>query len=89
MFVFQITQNEVESHRKTVLSVVKSCEKLTQSSCQNDTLNGIKRELPLKKAQHWERRWQNLYLKCLEWQCYIEDQINNLTVEVRYLILYE
>lgn len=85
--MFQVVQRDVESHGKIVLSVVKLCEKHSQnnSSPVDDALNGVKRESPLRKAQRWERRWHLLYLKCLEWQYYIEEQIKNLSIEVVYI----
>lgn len=67
--------------------MVKFCEKLSQNGSDTDAVKDGRRETPLKTAQHWERRWHLLYLKCLEWQCYIEEQLNNLkkkkTIEVR------
>lgn len=80
----------MESHGKIVLSVVKLCEKHSQNndSQVNDALNeGVKKESALRKAQRWERRWHLLYLKCLEWQYYIEEQINSLSTEV-FAILF-
>ncbi|XP_065202336.1 klarsicht protein [Planococcus citri] len=74
----EIIQRDVESHGKTVLTVVKFCEKLSQSGTESDGVKDARCETPLKTAQHWERRWHFLYLRCLEWQCYIEEQLNNL-----------
>lgn len=88
MFWLQVIQRDVESHHKTVQSVVKLCEKLSQSNAQTGILNGVRRESPLQKAQRWERRWQQLYLRCIEWQCYIEQRLEYLRFEVSFGIFH-
>lgn len=82
----QVIQRDVESHHKTVQSVVKLCEKLPQNNTQTRSSNGVRQESPLQKAQRWERRWQQLYLRCLEWQCYIEQRLEYLRFEVSVCI---
>ena len=85
--LFQLVQRDVESHGKTILSVIKLCERYSQGQEGLRIDRGVdvvKRESPLEKAQHWERRWHLLYLKCLEWQFYIEERINNFKTEVSH-----
>lgn len=86
VFWLQVIQRDVECHHKTVQSVVKLCEKLSQSNHPTGPLNGVRRESPLQKAQRWERRWQQLYLRCIEWQCYIEQRLEYLRFEVSFIL---
>lgn len=62
----QVLHREIENHGKIVSSVVK-LSKRTESSC--NTINAF------RVASGLERRWHLLFLRSLEWQCYIESLV--------------
>lgn len=60
---FQVLHRDIENHGKIVSSVVKLCKR-TDASCNTANVRRV--------ANGLERRWHLLFLRSLEWQCYIE-----------------
>ncbi|KAF5287452.1 hypothetical protein FQA39_LY15908 [Lamprigera yunnana] len=61
----KVLHRDIESHGKIVSSVVKLCK-----AQKNDV--GIDGASVRRAARSLERRWHLLFLRSLEWQCYID-----------------
>jgi len=71
-------QQDIESHSRIVSAILKLSERLQQSknalaagSLEFDTID--------VSAHNLERRWHNVWLQSLEWQCRLEDAIARKT----------
>uniref|UniRef100_A0A0K8SH65 Uncharacterized protein n=2 Tax=Lygus hesperus TaxID=30085 RepID=A0A0K8SH65_LYGHE len=79
----EIVRREVWSHGKIVRSLLRLCERL---SCGEEGDGGswvprgrrVEREDVAKYAQGLEKRWQLLYLDCLELECAIQHKTSTL-----------
>lgn len=58
---YKVLHKDIENHGKIVNSIVKLCERTPNCSLSNVTA--------------LERRWHLLFLRSMEWQCYIETYI--------------
>ncbi|RNA25322.1 nesprin-1 [Brachionus plicatilis] len=63
-------QNDIESHAKIINSVLKLSTKLNQEHNENATL--------YENGMYLQNRWHCLWLKSLEWQCRLEQEINRI-----------
>lgn len=77
-FLFQVLHRDIENHGKIVGSVVKLCKR-TDSKC-NTTNNNNARRI----ANGLERRWHLLFLRSLEWQCYLESLSKKQNLRVSF-----
>ena len=64
---FQAAHQEIKSHGQTIKSIVSICEQFSSRSQQ-------KRASNQDVGRSIERRWHCLWLRSLEWQCYLEQQ---------------
>lgn len=64
----KVLQQDIESHSRIVSAVLKLSERLHDS--QDDL------DLPARTAHNIERRWHEVWLQSLEWQCRLEDAIS-------------
>ena len=76
----KVLQRDLEGHSKIVSAILKLCERLHGSkdgaipeSTNNDKL----------LASNLERRWHEILLQALEWQCRLEEAIKNGIKKVR------
>ena len=66
MAEYQVRQTDIESHGRIVKLVVGLCEELNQNPGQYDLQHAV------KVASGLERRWHQIWLRSLEWQCLLE-----------------
>ena len=66
MAEYQVLQTDIESHGRIVKLVVGLCQELSQNPGQYDLQHA------LKVASGLERRWHQIWLRSLEWQCLLE-----------------
>ena len=73
--ILQALQRDIESHSKIVSAVLKLCERIQKKEdvASNQLL-----------AVNLERRWHAIWLQSLEWQCRLEDAINQRKVRHKY-----
>ena len=67
--LLQVLQTDIESHGRIVKLVLSLCEDLTHNPGLYDLQHA------LKVAKGLERRWHQVWLKSLEWQCLLEQWI--------------
>lgn len=91
--VVKLCENLSRSDKSIIRSSTELIDSLSDSlseetdrsdkSIINNNNNCSKGQLQiLRLAHHWQRRWQLLYLKCIEWQCYIENLLQRFEDEV-------
>ena len=66
MAEYQVLQTDIESHGRVVKLVVGLCEELSENPGQYDLQHAV------KVASGLERRWHQIWLRSLEWQCLLE-----------------
>ena len=66
MAEYQVLQTDIESHGRIVKLVVGLCEELSLNPGQYDLQHAV------KVASGLERRWHQIWLRSLEWQCLLE-----------------
>ena len=71
MAEYQVLQTDIESHGRIVKLVVGLCEELSQNPGQYDLQHA------LKVASGLERRWHQIWLRSLEWQCLLEQWLTS------------
>ena len=69
---FQVLQKDIESHSKIISSVLKVCERL---QTDNEDESASDKESVKAVAVNLERRWHNIWLQSLEWQCRLEEAL--------------
>ena len=69
--VFQVLQTDIESHGRIVKLVLSLCEDLTLNPGLYDLQHAV------KVAKGLERRWHHIWLRSLEWQCLLEQWIQD------------
>lgn len=73
MAEYQVLQKDIESHGKIVKMVLTLCEELSVNPGLYDLHHA------LKVAKNLERRWHQIWLRSLEWQCLLEQWIQEKT----------
>ena len=68
---FQVLQTDIESHGRIVKLVLSLCEDLTLNPGLYDLQHAV------KVAKGLERRWHHIWLRSLEWQCLLEQWIQD------------
>ena len=71
MAEYQVRQTDIESHGRIVKLVVGLCEELSQNPGQYDLQHAV------KVASGLERRWHQIWLRSLEWQCLLEQWLTS------------
>ena len=71
MAEYQVLQTDIESHGRIVKLVVGLCEELSQDPGQYDLQHAV------KVASGLERRWHQIWLRSLEWQCLLEQWLTS------------
>merc|ERR1719244_1892780 len=79
MFEYQVLQTDIESHGRIVKLVLGLCEDLTHNPGLYDLAHA------LKVAKALEKRWYHIWLRSLEWQCLLEQWIQDPRKETRNL----
>jgi len=69
MAEYQVLQTDIESHGRIVKLVLSLCEDLTHNPGLYDLQHAV------KVAKGLERRWHQIWLRSLEWQCLLEQWI--------------
>merc|ERR1719167_207067 len=69
MAEYQVLQTDIESHGRIVKLVLSLCEDLTHNPGMYDLQHAV------KVAKGLERRWHQIWLRSLEWQCLLEQWI--------------
>jgi len=69
MAEYQVLQTDIESHGKIVKLVLGLCDDLTKNPGLYDLQHAV------KIAKGLERRWHQIWLQNLEWQCLLEQWI--------------
>ena len=64
-------QTDIESHGRIVKLVLSLCEDLTLNPGLYDLQHAV------KVAKGLERRWHHIWLRSLEWQCLLEQWIQD------------
>ena len=70
-FNSQVLQKDIESHGKIVKMVLTLCQDLTINPGLYDLHHA------LKVAKNLEKRWHQIWLRSLEWQCLLEKWIQD------------
>eukprot|EP00092_Neocalanus_flemingeri_P061388 GFUD01073791.1.p1 GENE.GFUD01073791.1~~GFUD01073791.1.p1 ORF type:complete len:410 (-),score=64.44 GFUD01073791.1:219-1448(-) len=71
MAEYQVLQTDIESHGRIVKLVLSLCEDLTLNPGLYDLQHAV------KVAKGLERRWHHIWLRSLEWQCLLEQWIQD------------
>ena len=67
----QVLQTDIESHGRIVKLVLSLCEDLTHNPGLYDLQHAV------KVAKGLEKRWHHIWLRSLEWQCLLEQWIQD------------
>jgi len=71
MAEYQVLQTDIESHGRIVKLVLSLCEDLTLNPGLYDLQHAV------KVAKGLEKRWHHIWLRSLEWQCLLEQWIQD------------
>jgi len=71
MAEYQVLQTDIESHGRIVKLVLGLCEDLSHNPGQYDVQHAV------KVAKNLERRWHQIWLRSLEWQCLLEQWLTS------------
>ena len=71
MAEYQVLQTDIESHGRIVKLVLGLCEDLSHNPGQYDVQHAV------KVATGLERRWHQIWLRSLEWQCLLEQWLTS------------
>ncbi|XP_067682789.1 nuclear migration protein unc-83-like isoform X1 [Haliotis asinina] len=76
----QVLQRDIESQSKVVSAVVKLSQRINNDESFNgdiDTDDDHCTPISSRTATGLERRWHGVWLQSLEWQCRLEEELNN------------
>ena len=79
MAEYQVLQTDIESHGRIVKLVLSLCEELSHNPGLYDLQHAV------KVASGLERRWHQIWLRSLEWQCLLEQWLTAPQQEAAWL----
>ena len=92
-FIFQVLHQDIESHSQLIKTVKDQCAQLAEQHRkkykhrqQNSAISHKRISILLSVGKIIEKRWHCLWLRSLEWQCFLEQFTSCSLVRILFCV---